>query len=53
MAEKLQKRQEEQKSDDKAAVNFLYKALFAVGNYVGEKRLRSVVQEMKVLQERY
>lgn len=53
MAEKLQKRQEEQESDDKAAVNFLYKALFAVGNYVGEKRLRSVVQEMKVLQERY
>ena len=53
MAEKLRKRQEEQKSDDKAAVNFLYKALFAVGNYVGEKRLRSVVQEMKVLQERY
>ncbi len=47
MVEKLQK------ADDRAAVNFLYKALFAVGNYVGEKRLQSVVQEMKALQERY
>ena len=60
LAEKLQKIQgseaeakEYQKPDKKAAVNFLYKALFAIGNYVGEKRLQSVVQEMKVLQERY
>ena len=60
MAEKLQKRQgsrteedEKQKSDDRTAVNFIYKALFAIGNYVGEKRLKSVVQEMKALQERY
>lgn len=60
MAEKLQKRQgsrteedEKQKSDDRTAVNFIYKALFAIGNYVGEKRLKSVVQEMKALWERY
>ena len=60
MAEKLQKRQgsrteedEKQKSDDRTAVNFIYKALFAIGNYVGEKRLKSVVQEMKALRERY
>ena len=38
MAEKLQ-----------GAVNFLYKALFAIGNYVGEKSLQSVVQEMNTL----
>lgn len=50
MAEKLQAEKDEA---DRAAVNFLYKALFAIGNYVGEKRLQSVVQEMKALQERY
>ena len=60
MAEKLQKRQgtrteedEKQKLDNRTAVNFIYKALFAIGNYVGEKRLKSVVQEMKALQEWY
>lgn len=53
MAEKLWKNREEQKPKDRAAVNFIYKALFAVGNYVGEKRLQSVVQEMNALQERY
>ena len=59
MAEKLQNRQgsrteedEKQKLDNRTAVNFIYKALFAIGNYVGEKRLKSVVQEMKALQER-
>ena len=53
MAEKLQKSREEQKLEDRTAVNFIYKALFAVGNYVGEKRLQSVVQEMNALLERY
>ena len=49
MAEKLQQLRKETKEQDEelqGAVNFLYKALFAIGNYVGEKSLQSVVQEM-------
>lgn len=49
MAEKLQqlrKETKEQNEELQGAVNFLYKALFAIGNYVGEKSLQSVVQEM-------
>ncbi len=40
MAEKLQqlrKETKEQNEELQGAVNFLYKALFAIGNYVGEK----------------
>ena len=50
MAEKLQqlrKETKEQNEELQGAVNFLYKALFAIGNYVGEKSLQSVVQERK------
>ena len=39
----------EQNEELQGAVNFLYKALFAIGNYVGEKSLQSVVQEMNNL----
>ena len=52
MAEKLQQLRKETKEQNKelqGAVNFLYKALFAIGNYVGEKSLQSVVQEMNTL----
>ena len=52
MAEKLQqlrKETKEQNEELQGAVNFLYKALFAIGNYVGEKSLQSVVQEMNTL----
>ena len=52
MAEKLQqlrKETKEQNEELQGAVNFLYKALFAIGNYVGEKSLQSVVQEMNNL----
>ena len=52
MAEKLQQLRKETKEQNKelqGAVNFLYKALFAIGNYVGEKSLQSVVQEMNNL----
>ena len=51
-AEKLQQLRKETKEQNKelqGAVNFLYKALFAIGNYVGEKSLQSVVQEMNTL----
>ena len=50
---KVKKRQrketKEQNEELQGAVNFLYKALFAIGNYVGEKSLQSVVQEMNTL----
>lgn len=55
MPEKLQrirKETKEQNEELKVAVNFLYKALFAIGNYVGEKSLHSVVQEMNNLFEK-